>query len=173
MNAILIRHTRIEVPPGFCYGHFDVPLADTFATDAAAVLAALPWRPSMVWSSPAGRCRRLAELLGAGEIRVDARLAELHLGEWEGQRWDDLCGPAFEAWKKDPWHERPPGGETAPEFVARVSSVRSDVLAHTADRIALVTHAGVIRAWRSLAGDKPLPEMFEDQLPFGSIWPAQ
>jgi alpha-ribazole phosphatase len=32
----LIRHTAVAAP-GICYGHYDVPLADTFAAEAAVL----------------------------------------------------------------------------------------------------------------------------------------
>ena len=32
MEVILIRHTSVDVPPGTCYGHSDVPLKDTNAS---------------------------------------------------------------------------------------------------------------------------------------------
>jgi alpha-ribazole phosphatase len=35
MKVILIRHTRVDVPKGTCYGWTDVPLADTFLKEAA------------------------------------------------------------------------------------------------------------------------------------------
>ena len=70
MNVILIRHTRIAVPAGLCYGHTDVPLAESFLMDAAAVLAHLPWQPELVLTSPATRCRKLAEYIaGAAPVR--------------------------------------------------------------------------------------------------------
>jgi alpha-ribazole phosphatase len=47
MNVVLIRHTRIAVPAGLCYGHADVPLAESFPTEAAAVVAHLPWQPEL------------------------------------------------------------------------------------------------------------------------------
>jgi alpha-ribazole phosphatase len=169
MNVVLIRHTRVEIPPGLCYGHHDVALASTFAADAAAVSAALPWRPLEVRTSPATRCTRLAASLGVIDVRVDPRLAELHMGRWEGRRWDELSGPEVEAWFADPWQARPPEGETAPELIARVTALRDELQSSNADRVALVTHAGVIRAWRSLAESRPLAELFAEAVPFGCI----
>ena len=34
MDIVLIRHTSVGVPKGTCYGWSDVPVADTFETEA-------------------------------------------------------------------------------------------------------------------------------------------
>ncbi len=169
MNGLLIRHTRVAIPPGLCYGRTNVPLAETFDAEAAAVRASLPWTPLAVWSSPAERCRRLAARLTAGEVRIEPRLAELDMGEWDGRRWDDLSGPVHEAWTADPWRTRPPGGESAEDLVARVGALRAEVMAARPERLVLVTHAGVIRAWRSIGEGRSLAELFAEPVGFGSL----
>ena len=35
MQVILVRHTRVDVPRGVCYGWSDVPCAPTFEEEAA------------------------------------------------------------------------------------------------------------------------------------------
>lgn len=172
MNAVLIRHTRIVAPPGWCYGHADVPLAGTFPAEADAVRAALPWTPQVVLTSPAERCRRLAErIAGAAPVRSDERLRELHMGEWEGRLWESFRGPESEAWALDPWNRRPPGGESAREFWVRIAQVREEV-SRGGEEIAVVTHAGAIRAWLGVASGRPCEEMMREPVPFGSVRPA-
>ncbi len=169
MNAVLIRHTRIAALASVCYGRSDVPLADTFPEDARAVRERLPWMPAEVWTSPAQRCRALAEQLGAARVRVEPRLQELDFGAWEGRRWEDFRGSESEAWANDPWNLRPPGGETAVELWARVGELRAELLAGDTDRIALITHAGVIRAWRGLMTGRSLRELWSESVEFGGI----
>ena len=173
MNAILIRHTRIVVPPGWCYGHADVPLAESFPEEAAEVRAQLPWPPQLVLTSPALRCRKLAEqLAGTAPVREDVRLRELHMGGWEGRAWESFRGPESEAWALDPWNLRPPGGESAREFWARVALVREELVATDRARVAIVTHAGVIRAWRGIAEQRSFETMLREPVAFGSIHQA-
>ncbi|HQF38932.1 MAG TPA: alpha-ribazole phosphatase family protein [Opitutaceae bacterium] len=169
MSGLLIRHTRVAIPQGLCYGRTDVPLAESFEREAATVRASLPWTPLAVWSSPAERCRRLAARLAAGEVRIEPRLAELDMGEWDGRKWDELSGPVHEAWKADPWGTRPPGGESAEDLVARVRVLRAEVMATRPERLVLVTHAGVIRAWRSIGEGRQLAELFAEPIGFGSL----
>ena len=174
MNAILIRHTRIVVPPGWCYGHADVPLAESFPGEAAEVRAHLPWSPQLVLTSPALRCRKLAEwIAGTAPVREEVRLRELHMGEWEGRAWESFRGPESEAWALDPWNLRPPGGESAREFWARIAAVREEILNENAEGVAIVTHAGVIRAWRGLGEERSLAEMMREPVGFGSVWPVR
>ena len=169
MNGFLIRHTRVAIPQGLCYGRTDVPLAASFETEAAVVRASLPWVPLAVWSSPATRCRELATRLTEGAVRIEPRLAELDMGEWDGRRWEELSGPVHEAWKADPWRTRPPGGESAGDLVARVGALRAEVMAARPERLLLVTHAGVIRAWRSIGEGRALAELFSEAVGFGSL----
>lgn len=175
MKAVLVRHTRLVDVSGLCYGRADVALADTFADEARALMDALPWKPRAVWSSPAARCRALAEVLAQGApVRWDTRLQELDFGDWEGRRWETFWGPESEAWALDPWTLRPPGGETALELWARVAAVREEVQAFSDDaRVLIVTHGGVIRMWNRLAaGGAPGADVFLADASHGQVWPA-
>jgi alpha-ribazole phosphatase len=175
-RILLIRHTRVAVPDGTCYGQTDVPLAPTFEAEAAALRARLPWTPDETWSSPATRCKQLAEYLNAPLTHTDPRLLELNFGAWENRAWNDFHCPQSEAWARDPWTQRPPGGETAGEQWRRVGDFREQLLRHInttpAARIAVVTHAGVIRAWRAHAQNTPFPQLFTLQIPFAHIEPG-
>lgn len=172
MRAILIRHTRVAVPVGVCYGWCDVPLAASWPEDLADVRARLPWRPDEIWTSPAARCRELAMSLGAAAVRIEPRLRELSMGAWEGRPWAEFRGPESEAWALDPWGRSPPGGETAEAMWARVRAVRAELTARGEGRLAVVTHAGVIRAWRGISEGRTLEQVMAEPVPFGSIWDA-
>lgn len=165
---ILIRHTRVLTPPGLCYGRTEVPLAATFETEAAAVRASLPATPALVFTSPARRCRRLAESLGASEVRVDARLQELDFGAWENRRWDELPRAETEAWTENFVEAAPPGGESFRALAERVAAFRGE---HGASDAVVVTHAGVVRAWLCLETGRPLAEAFAVAVQFGK-WVA-
>jgi alpha-ribazole phosphatase len=171
-RILLVRHTRVAAE-GLCYGRAEVPLAATFPTEAEAVRAALPWAPRAVWSSPAQRCRRLAAAISGADPVLDERLAEVSMGAWEGRPWEALRGPEVDAWMADPWRVRPPGGETAGEFLARVGAFRRGLLETAEAGTVVVTHAGVVRAWRSLAQGRPLPEVFAEPVPFGALFEAR
>ncbi len=161
--TLLLRHTRVALPAGVCYGHSDVPLADTWPADFAATLAALratcaaqsvlPARLRLV-TSPLTRCRRLAEHL-ADQLRCrrpasDPRLMELDFGAFELRPWGALyeSGEA-KAWFDDPIQTRCPKGESYLDLQRRVnealSAWRDRIATSPDDTLCLVSHAGPLR----------------------------
>jgi len=172
----MIRHTRVAAEmAGICYGRSDVPLAPTFAEEAQAIRAELPCGPRLVWTSPALRCVALAEqITGIAPLCVDARLAELDFGVWEGRRWEEFRSTESEAWALDPWGLRPPSGESGLALWARVAEVRAEVLRlPTEGHLVIVTHAGVIRAWLAqAASETPGPGVWAREVKYGNLWLA-
>ncbi|MBR5084320.1 MAG: histidine phosphatase family protein, partial [Prevotella sp.] len=81
MEITLIRHTRVAVPPGTCYGWSDVPVADTFEQEAEVVRQRLHEMPfDAVYTSPLKRARILAEYCGFANAIADPRLREMNMG---------------------------------------------------------------------------------------------
>lgn len=149
MRLFLIRHPQPAVPPGICYGATDLPLAEDPAGHAAVLAPLLP-ADAPLYSSPLQRCRRLAERLHPTPI-VDARLAELDFGDWEMRPWESLDRTLLDAWAADPFHFRPPGGESVATLRARVA----DFLAGLPGEAVVVAHAGVIKVCAALlAGEE-------------------
>ena len=151
----LLRHTRLAGAEGLCYGHTDLPLAASYAEELAVIRDGLGGVAfGAVWSSPAGRCRRLAEeFAAAGQLRTEARLQELDFGAWENREWVSFRGPESEAWALDPWRLAPPGGESGAALWARVGAFRAELHGQVKTGgapVLVVTHAGVIRAWLGL-----------------------
>lgn len=166
---ILVRHTTPAGASGLCYGRLDLPLADSFETEAAAVRAALPPGPWRLISSPATRCRLLAERLGQ-PVTLDPRLAEMDFGAWEGLRWDDIPRDVLDPWCADFVTARPPGGETFTELAARAHAFTAEIAARPdAAQTVVVTHSGVIRALLTAARGMSLTEAFSLDVPFGSV----
>ena len=176
MELYLIRHTAVAAP-GLCYGHYDVPLADTFAAEAAQLRAKLPesapgWR---VLSSPAARCRRLADTLWPkpATITEDARLRELHFGTWENRPWAELPPAELNPWMADFVALAPPGGESFAQLHARTGALLAELLADLAAPpavpVALVAHAGVVRSLLCHALGLPLAQAFQVNIDFASV----
>ncbi|CCG40216.1 histidine phosphatase family protein [Magnetospirillum molischianum] len=166
---ILIRHTTPAGAAGVCYGRLDLALAESFEAEAEAIAAALPPGPWRLFSSPATRCRRLAERLGPA-VTIDERLSELDFGAWEGLRWDDIPPEQMEPWGKNFVTAPPPGGESFTELAARARAFAAEIVAQpdTVETVA-VTHSGVIRALLTAARGMSLAEAFTLEVPFGSI----
>ena len=167
MQVFLIRHPRPLVGAGICYGQLDVEAEDPQPT-ADRLRALLP-AGTPVLASPLRRSRCLAEALHAHPL-FDRRLMEIDFGEWEGRGWDQVERALLDAWAADVLHFSPPGGESAAMLQARVIACFSDCVAELrATSVALVSHAGAIRAalghWLQL----PVDEWSQLALDFGSV----
>ena len=163
MQVFLIRHPRPLIDAGICYGRLDVDCEDPLPV-AARLKSLLP-RGVPVVSSPLRRARQLAEALNP-EARIDARLAEIDFGEWEGRPWNSIDRNALDAWAADVLDFTPPGGESVARLQQRAINFATSL---EAPKIALVAHAGILRAllghWQRL----PLAEWTQRQFEFGSI----
>lgn len=150
----LVRHVALPQARGLCHGRLDLP-APIAATEAAARRLAVELPPWPLLSSPLRRCHGLAtaiaEARGEAVPATDARLAEMHFGDWEGLAWDAVPRADLDAWAADPTGFRPPCGESFEDLIARVGAcLRALERPHV-----LVTHGGVVRAAAALAGMAP------------------
>jgi alpha-ribazole phosphatase len=139
----LIRHPAVQVAPGVCYGRLDVPLAPEAMADVTRIARAVAGSAARVWTSPARRCRAVAEAIG-GEIVADARLLELDFGAWEGLPWDQVPRAELDRWAADPPGFAPPDGESGAALLARVGSFHADLLARGEDAV-VVAHGGPLK----------------------------
>lgn len=153
MQLYLIRHPRPRVEPGICYGRLDLDLAEPAQAAAARLAPRLP-RGVPLWSSPARRCRELAEALHPAP-RLDERLWEMHFGDWEGRRWEEIGPTALDAWAADPAGFVPPGGESGLHVQARALDFVAALARAGVAEALVVAHAGVMRAL--LAHQRGLP----------------
>ena len=165
----LIRHTTPDVAPGVCYGQTDLPLAESFTNEAAAVRSQITMAPTRVYCSPLTRCRRLAEYLWPGIPLepVDA-LKELDFGDWENRTWSSLEGPSLDAWMNDFVERAVPGGESYRDLHRRVTRWWENT---APDGCAIVTHAGVIRSLLCHIHGTPLSESFKNYpMAYGQVY---
>lgn len=111
-------------------------------------------------SSPLGRARETMERLRAAmgmppqDYELDASLAEICFGQWEGLTWPEVHARDPEgarARETDKWGFVPPGGES---YAMLVQRVRPWLEANEHDVVA-VSHGGIARALLALAGGVP------------------
>lgn len=167
-RLILIRHTKTLQMPGTCYGGgTELELAETFAQEAQCLQKESPADLTHFHSSPLRRCEILARTLHPhADWQIDPRLAEIHFGEWEGQSWDHLAGPALEAWMDDFVSIRPPGGENTLDVAERIQTFLGELEEGT--HLA-ITHGGVIRILLANILEFPMANLFQIEIPFGAI----
>lgn len=148
-----MRHPAPDVAPGICYGRSDVGLAEDATQCAAALGHLLP--PHAQWySSPLQRCRLFAEALHASPA-FDARLQEIHFGDWEMQAWDAINRELLDEWAAAGADFAPPGGESVAALFMRVAEFIRETRANGEQEIVLVTHAGVMKVCCALLLDLP------------------
>lgn len=152
MRLHLIRHSKPLIETGVCYGRHDCPAEG--ALSAAAILLSEVPEGLPVWTSPLIRCRELAERLHPQPI-IDNRLAEMHFGDWEGRRWEDIPRAELDAWAADVAGYAPPGGESPRDLQRRALDF---VASLDVPEAVIVTHAGVIRTllahWQGLPPER-------------------
>lgn len=174
MKLTLIRHTRVSTPTGICYGQSDVSLADSYPDELAAVKSLLDGESfDAVFSSPLGRCRRLAEdLFPQHQIGFDQRLKELNFGQWELQSWDQIYATSEGKYWMDHYLASPcPGGESLPELQARLRSFIAHLNDLSCQHIAVVAHAGVIRLIKSILENQTMDDVFTTFSPaYGGVY---
>jgi alpha-ribazole phosphatase len=169
----LIRHTAVAAP-GICYGHHDVPLAATFATEAALLKAKLLPVPAVgfrVFSSPAARCLALAREFAPAPT-PDARLREMNFGAWENRPWAELPRAETEPWMADYVTLAPPQGETFRAVQERASAFLTELATAATGAegpILVFSHGGTIRALVSFCLEIPLRNAFQLRIDYASV----
>ena len=146
----LIRHAPVDGPRGVIHAP-DAP-ADLREVDAIAALKARLPEAAIAVCSPARRTRQTAHALGL-DAAEDAAFREQDFGSWTGRRHDDLVaelGEAYRAFWKSPASNRPPGGES---FVDQIARARARLAALPPGDAVLVVHSGTIRALLAIALD--------------------
>jgi alpha-ribazole phosphatase len=154
----LIRHALVdENARAFLYGVMDVPLCETTLLAQAPMyrsLAARLPRPADWLVTPLSRTRRTAETIFAhgyqrAELVVEPDLIEQSLGEWQGLPHAEL--PAKLLHKAHAFWplagtEKPPGGESMLEVIARVGTAMERLAeTHAGRDVVIVSHGGAIR----------------------------
>jgi alpha-ribazole phosphatase len=162
MRLLLIRHGKPNVGPEVCYGSSDLEVAAAeHDRVAAALLPNLP-RQTTIHTSPLRRCRELAARLSAAlaaPLIEDARLAEMHFGEWEMRAWDQIGRAEVDLWAADPLHFCPGNGESVLIFARRVQAFYLDLQAANTERAIVVCHAGTMRVLAECNGSATLEEI--------------
>jgi 2,3-bisphosphoglycerate-dependent phosphoglycerate mutase/probable phosphoglycerate mutase len=161
-RLILLRHGQTEFNAGSrMQGQLDTVLSDLGRAQAEAAAEVLRKRhPLLIVSSDLWRAYDTATVLAEHnglQVRVDTRLRETHLGDWQGlthEEVDAVAPGARLAWRDDArW--APHGGESRVDVAARSEPLVAELIAGEpvwgsaadAERpVVLVAHGGLIAA---------------------------
>jgi broad specificity phosphatase PhoE len=167
---LLIRHAAHIHLDRRLSGRMDgVPLSEAGRAEAAALARGLAARLTdepidRIVCSPLERTRETAAAIAAA-CHLPApepvpALVEIDMGDWTGAAFEDLHGPAWDAWNAQRGTARIPGGETMAEAQARIVGwLTQTAAAQDGARIALVSHSDMIRGAVAFALDLPLDHL--------------
>jgi probable phosphoglycerate mutase len=149
MNILLVRHGETAWNrEGRYQGRTDIPLSPEGERQVAALSMRLAHLPiKLAVASPLSRARRTAEVVLATRqvtLELDAGLAEISHGEWEGKLSSDVeaaHAAMLGVWRGSPDREVPagPGAETLGDVERRAWPVLEKIAARlTGDETALI-----------------------------------
>jgi alpha-ribazole phosphatase len=149
-----VRHAPVIGVTGRIYGGDDVE-CDVSDVDACRMLATRLPTDAVYLTSHLSRAKKtLAAIRDAGlahpEPIEEPHLGEQSFGDWQGRTWDEMqeSDPeTYHAFWQDPVRQRPPGGESFADQIARTGGVMQRYTAdHPGRDIVAVCHGGTIRA---------------------------
>lgn len=132
--------------------------------------------PAKLFSSSSKRVRSSADII-ATHLGLETTLVEAvnawRVGTWEGRTYLEVKKAEpdiYKAWSADPISNAPPEGEAIRDVYERATSaVRLIVKENEGKKIALVSHAEVVRALLVEALGMPLENYWRISVPTGSI----
>jgi probable phosphoglycerate mutase len=160
-HLVMLRHGQTEYNAGSrMQGQLDTELSDLGRDQAVAAAEVLAKRqPLAIVSSDLRRALDTAVTLGerAGmPVRVDTRLRETHLGDWQGMTHleVDASAPGARLAWRDNAQWAPHGGESRVDVAARSLPLVAELIAEYAEwggddperPVVLVAHGGLIAA---------------------------
>ncbi len=168
-DVLLVRHgesapSRPDDPEPLIDGRHDPALDPQGRKEADAVAERLAGEQvAAIYVTNLRRTHETAAPLAARlglEPRVEPRLGEVFLGDWEGaafrKHFAEQHPIALQAMKEERW-DAIPGAESTEDFQARIRAGLLDIAAaHRDQRVVVVTHGGVIGSIVALAtGARP------------------
>jgi glucosyl-3-phosphoglycerate phosphatase len=157
-RLVMLRHGQTEFNAGDrMQGQLDTHLTELGRAQAAAAAEVLAKRqPLLIVSSDLRRAYDTAVVLGERggfEVRVDVRLRETHLGDWQGLTHEqiDAADPGARTTWRDDARWAPPGGESRVDVARRSLPVIAELDCEqewgSDERpVVLVAHGGLIAA---------------------------
>jgi alpha-ribazole phosphatase len=171
MEIYLIRHTTPSIEAGVCYGQSDLDVNENFKREAELIAKVLPPGIENIISSPLQRCKKLAAILFPGRSHeLNDNLKEIHCGDWEFKKWDDIPKETLNPWMKEFVRWPFPNGESYEQLYKRVTTEFAKIAHNYRQPVALVCHGGVIRCILCYITKTPLERSFERfKIPYGSV----
>ena len=130
---------------------------------------------STIFASDLGRVRQTVSLIQercTADMRFDANLRECNMGQWEGQRVEDIQQEwqvEYSRWRQDNEINSPPDGESINDLKLRVAKVLDSVTNNGDSRVAFVTHGITTRVLLDLLIGLSVPQKQQLRIPNGVV----
>lgn len=164
IEFLVWRHPRPLGAAGRCIGHTDLRVDPRRTHRLASRIAATTRHDRLareIWTSPLARCADVGRELARRHRfvhHIDARLAELDFGRWDGMPWNTISPNEVACWEADFAHFAPGGGEALMSLARRVRDfVHERAADNDAATVLVVGHAGWINAARLTPAELPRP----------------
>lgn len=169
MELFLVRHGQTDYNAERRFqSRVDVKLNETGKLQARQMreklLADLP-QIAKFYTSPLCRATETAQLIAQdlAIVDVDDRLIEIDLGQFDGRLEEEIereFGPEnYLAWRRGNFVEAAPGGEPLSQAMLRAESfLQHLVRTHEDEKIAIISHQGILIAFKSVISGDSTPE---------------
>ncbi len=168
----LLRHGITLLSGCFC-GSSDPELSAAGWAQMEEAISGHLW--DLVMSSPLARCREFATAVSSNlqvPLLLDARLAEMGFGDWEGldpsSIWERDPAALRRFWE-DPSRHTPPRAEPFAQFLDRVQSAWRTLVSRGEHQILVISHGGPIRLIRASVENRRPERLLEIDVPCGSL----
>ena len=178
-RVIYVRHGKADFPYDrlYCDDREDPALAEEGVTQAEGAARLLQEEDvDVIYASPMLRTRKTAEAIiktTGVPLHTHPGLKERPFGIWDGLFFDDIARDypdEFKAWKQDPVHFVPDGGETIRDHMVRVTSAVAEIVErHPGEMVVIVAHVGPIRMCVTDALQMPLEAYRRLTIDYGSL----
>ena len=155
-HILLVRHGNVEgIDPERFRGRADIPLTDLGQRQAVATAQriAAQWRPTLIYTSPMGRCVTTAHAIAHSTgcaVKVMDQINDLDYGQWQWKTHVEVRAHSvvlFDRWFSTPELARFPGGESLQDLLGRTAdALRLLIDDHPRETIVVVGHDSVNRA---------------------------
>lgn len=177
MKLLLVRHGQtIANLKGIYQGHLDNPLNDTGKKEAELLAANLKRGYSIdtVFSSPLIRAlqtsKPITKQFNLETAIIHDDLKEIDFGKWDGLTYDEIALKyPISKWFENPDSVDIDGGEKWSDFNTRIQNAFKQISSLDHNRIAVVSHAGVIRSFLSSLLNLKGLDMFQIKLENGAF----
>ena len=175
MEIYLVRHTKPLIEKDVCYGQTDVCVDDSlFENQAKNSLTELPQNIDAIFSSPLIRCSCLATYIKEHKypdsaIEYSELLKEVHFGDWENKKWNNINQDDLQQWMNDFVKQKPPNGESFIHLHQRTKYFLDYLSKQSFSAIVIITHAGIIRSLTCHTQNIALKDAFSIKCEYASV----